>query len=96
MRPLGRRQSEVLAEAAREVCFACPWLPIGSDRRQVESLTTRGLLGSTENLFGITAAGCLAVRHHDRDLAGRALIGLRRNRDAGEAIPSSDWPGFQL
>lgn len=84
---LGSRQIAVLAEAAAEVVLACPWLPIAGARRQVEALQRRGLIGATEDLFGIMPAGCFALRHHDRDLARRALAGLRRERAAGSVMP---------
>lgn len=85
--PLGRRQIEILAEAASEVSRACPWIPIDSDRRVVESLARRGLLGATADLFGITPMGCLRYSRHDRAAARAAMRGLRRNRDRGEVMP---------
>lgn len=84
---LGLRQMSVLMEAAQEVSVACPWVWMGGDRRPVESLCSRGLLGATHDLFGIMPRGCLVLRRHDRELARRALQGLRRNRDAGEVMP---------
>ncbi|MBX9793925.1 MAG: hypothetical protein K2Y02_06505, partial [Burkholderiaceae bacterium] len=84
MRHLGHRQVEILTEAASEVSRACPWIPICSDRRLVESLVRRRLLGASGDLFGIMPEGCLRLRRYDRDLARRAIRGLRRNRDQGE------------
>lgn len=85
---LGRRQVDVLIEAATEVTTACPWVWIeGYERRQVRSLSARGLIGSTEDVFGIMPCGCLRLRRYDQELARRALAGLRRNRDAGEVMP---------
>ena len=85
--PLGRHQLDILREAADEVSGACPWLTIDGDRRPVTSLSERGLVGATEDLFGIMPLGCWHLRRHDRPLARRALAGLRRNRDAGEVMP---------
>lgn len=86
---LGSAQVSVLTEAASEVCTACPWVWIESyERRQVESLTARGLLGSTRKLFGITPKGCLVMRRYDRDLAQRAIAGLRREASTpGSVMP---------
>ena len=84
---LGARQIAILSEAASEVSRACPWIPIDSDRRVVESLVRRGLLGATEDLFGITPLGCLRFGRHDRPLAIEAIRGLRRNRDSGGVMP---------
>lgn len=86
-RKLGARQLDVLCEAASEVSSACPWLPITSTRREVLSLGRRGLVGHTEDLFGIMPAGCWHLRTHDRPLAREALAGLKRNRDKGEVMP---------
>lgn len=84
---LGHRQLAILSEAASEVSRACPWVTIDSDRRLVDSLVRRGLLGASTDLFGIMPEGCLRLRHHDRTLAREALRGLRRNRDRGEVMP---------
>ena len=86
-RKLGPRQMQILEEAAGEVALACPWLPIDTWRRQVDSLVGLGLLGATEDLFGILPLGCWRLRTHDRALARRALAGLKRNRDEGEVMP---------
>lgn len=85
--PLGVRQLALLREAAREVTSACPWVWICSDRRTVESLAARGLVGTTSDAFGITVEGLLELRRHDRPLALRAAKGLRRNRNEGEVLP---------
>lgn len=85
--PLGRRQLELLSEAAGEVARACPWVWICSDRRIVDSMVRRSLLGATGDAFGITIEGLLELRHHDRGLALRAARGLKRNRDEGEVLP---------
>lgn len=86
-RKLGPRQMQVLLEAAEEVTLACPWLPIAYSRRQVDSLVGLGLLGATEDLFGILPLGCWRLRTYDRALVHRALAGLKRNRDKGEVMP---------
>ena len=88
MRAIGQQQVAVLIEAADEVTTACPWVWIENyERRQVSSLSARGLVGSTEDVFGIMPRGCLVLRSYDRGLARRALAGLRRNRDNGEVMP---------
>lgn len=85
---LGRRQIAALTEAASEVSSACPWVWIeGYQRREVRTLSARGMVGSTEEVFGIMPRGCLALRRYDRDLARRALAGLRRNLRSGEVMP---------
>ena len=86
-RPLGHRQREILHEAASEVSRACPWVIIDGDRRTVESLVERGLLGATQDLFGITPAGCIAVSRTDRSLGLSAIRGLKRNVALGEVMP---------
>lgn len=86
-RPLGHRQRSILHEAASEVSRACPWVPIDGDRRTVESLVRRGLLGATDDLFGITAEGCVVVSREDHELGMSAIRGLKRNRDQGEVLP---------
>lgn len=83
MSALGRRQVAVLVEAASEVASACPWLPIAGTRRVVWSLSMRGLVGATHDLFGITARGCAVLRRYDRPLARAAAAGLRRERISG-------------
>lgn len=87
MKQLGRRQVEILMEAASEVSMACPWIPICSDRRLVDSLVRRRMLGASRNLFGIMPEGCLRLRRYERELARKAIRGLRRNRDQGEVMP---------
>lgn len=84
---LGRHQVGILVEAAFEVTMACPWVWIAGDRREVGSLSAKGLIGSTEDAFGIMPLGCLMLRHHDRELARKAIAGLRRERDAGGVMP---------
>ena len=77
----------LLVEAASEVSRACPWVPIDDDGDDVAALTALGLLGATDELFGITPAGVRAVRARDHALAMEAIAGLRRNRDAGQVMP---------
>jgi hypothetical protein len=84
---LGTRQIALLVEAGHEVSRACPWVWIYGDRRQVRSLASRGLVGFTDDAFGLMPRGCLALRKHDRPLARRALAGLRRERDSGGVMP---------
>jgi hypothetical protein len=86
-RPLGHRQTAILVEAASEVTRACPWVTIDGDRRTVESLVARGLAASTQDLFAIMPAGCMAIRRTDPQLAREALIGLRRNMREGAIMP---------
>lgn len=86
-RPLGHRQMQILVEAAGEVSRACPWITIDSDRRIVHSLVRRGLLGATQDLFGIMPLGCLAIRRNHPELARNAARGLRRNVTSGEVMP---------
>jgi hypothetical protein len=85
---LGPRQLELLVEAAAEVTMACPWVWIeGYQRRPVRSLADKGLLGCTGDVFGIMPAGCLELRKHDRQLARKAVAGLRREAAAGSVMP---------
>lgn len=85
---LGRRQIEVLTEAAAEVVTACPWVWIEPyERRQVEALHSRGLVMSTGEIFGIMPRGCLVLRSYDRPLTRKAVAGLRRERSKGEVMP---------
>lgn len=88
MKKLGTRQLAVLIEAASEVTTACPWVWIdGYERPAVNTLATRGLVGCTQDLFGIMPAGCLELRKHDRALARKAVAGLRREAAAGSVMP---------
>lgn len=85
---LGHLQIALLSEAASEVISACPWVWIdGYERRQVRALASKGLIGCTDDAFGITPAGCLELRKHDRELARRAVAGLRREFAAGSVMP---------
>lgn len=88
VRKLGHRQIQTLFDAAYEVATACPWVWIDhAERSQVNSLAARGLVGMTENVFGIMPAGCLVLRHYDRALARKAINGLRREQRAGGVMP---------
>lgn len=88
MRKLGPRQVESLIEAANEVVSACPWVWIeGYQRRQVDALSNRLLVGSTGDVFGILPRGCLLLRKYDRGLARRAVVGLRRESYKGGVMP---------
>ena len=87
-RKLGSRQLALLVEAAYEVNSACPWVWIsGEQRRPVQTLAQQGLVGCTEELFGLMPRGCLKLRYHNRSLARDAIAGLRRERDAGGVMP---------
>lgn len=84
---IGARQLAVLVEAAGEVTTACPWVWIGGERRQVKSLAGRGLVGCTEDVFGIMPRGCLTLRKYDRELARCAVRRLRREQSRGTVMP---------